>query len=220
MSANIAVQKHREQKERSFWSRVRTLVFGMPLPERLPHRIQHSIQKEQEQSEILVSLLQLIAIGTFAVLYTLSPKGFGSDVTFEPVPVTLGIYAVFTIIRLWLAVQRSLPRWFVAISIVVDVSVLLITIWSFHLQYNAPPALYLKAPTLMYVFILIALRTLRFEPVMVVLTGVTASVGWLIAVAYAVSHDQPCNAMQIIAAITGDGGCNITRMFPEYTSLG
>jgi adenylate cyclase len=42
--------------------------------------------------------------------------------------------------------------------VVVDIAVLMITIWSFHL-YRATPALYLKAPTLMYVFILIALRT-------------------------------------------------------------
>ncbi len=215
MSADIAV---REQKGRSLWTRGRNLLFGMPLPERLPDRIHESIQKEQEQAEVLVSIIQLMAIGTFAVLYTLAPKGFGADVTFEPVPMTLAIYAGFTIVRLWLALQRSLPRWFVAISIVVDVAVLLITIWSFHLQYDASPALYLKAPTLMYVFILIALRTLRFEPVMVILTGITASIGWLLAVIYAVTYEQTCDAMELMKAITGDGGCNITRMFPEYTS--
>ena len=55
----------------------------------------------------------------------------------------------------------------------------MITIWSFHLQYRAPPALYLKAPTLMYVFILIALRTLRFEPGYVLLAGGCAALGWL-----------------------------------------
>ena len=54
---------------------------------------------------------------------------------------------------------------------------LIITIWSFHLQYRAPPALYLKAPTLMYVFIFIALRTLRFEPGSVLLAGGCAALG-------------------------------------------
>ena len=100
----------------------------------------------------------------------------------------------------------------------VDVAVLLITIWSFHLQYNAAPALYLKAPTLMYVFILIALRTLRFEPVMVVLTGVAASIGWLLAVAYAVAHQQACDGMQLLMAVMGEDACNITHMFPKYTT--
>ncbi|MGI9450826.1 MAG: hypothetical protein ACR2QH_09370, partial [Geminicoccaceae bacterium] len=121
MSADIAVRK---QEGRSLWARGRALLFGMPLPERLPDRIHETIQKEQEQSEILVSIIQLLAIGTFAVLYTLAPKGFGADVTFEPVPLTLAIYAAFTIVRLWLAVKRNLPRWFISISIVVDVAVL------------------------------------------------------------------------------------------------
>lgn len=215
MSANIAVP---EQKRRSLLARGRILLLGVPLPERLPDRIQETIQREQEQSEILVSVIQLLAIGTFAILYTFLPKGFGANVTFEPVPLTLAVYAVFTIVRLWLALKRSLPRWFIAVSIVVDVAVLLITIWSFHLQYDASPALYLKAPTLMYVFILIALRTLRFEPVMVLLTGVTASIGWLLAVAYAVMSEQTCTSMELAMAIMGDDGCNITHMFPKYTT--
>lgn len=83
----------------------------------------------------------------------------------------LGIYGLFTVGRLALAYQGRLSRGFVAISVVVEILVLMITIWSFHLQYQAPPALYLKAPTLMYVFILIALRTLRFEPGYVLLAG-------------------------------------------------
>jgi adenylate cyclase len=148
----------------------------------------------------------------------LSPKGFGADVAFEPVPITLGVYTLFTLVRLWLAVQQRLPRWFIAMSIVVDVAVLLVTIWSFHLQYEAPPALYLKATTLMYVFILIALRTLRFEPVMVILTGVTAGIGWMIAVVYAVAHEQTCTTMELMEVLAGANSCGFTHMFSEYTT--
>ncbi|MEM7041272.1 MAG: adenylate/guanylate cyclase domain-containing protein [Pseudomonadota bacterium] len=215
MSAKTAIQK----PERSSWlMKGRDLLLGPPLPERLPERVGRTIQVEQEQSEILVSVIQLIAIATFAILYNLTPKGFGADVPFEPVPVTLAVYGAFTLIRLTLALKRSLPRWFIAISIVVDVAVLLITIWSFHLQYDAPPALYLKAPTLMYVFILIALRTLRFEPAMVILTGIAASAGWILAVIYAVLHEQACDTMQLLEAMATGKACNITRMFSDYTS--
>ena len=72
-------------------------------------------------------------------------------------PVTLAVYCVFTCGRLWLAMRRRLRPWFLALSVVVDIAMLMLTIWSFHLQYQAPPALSLKAPTLMYAFILIAL---------------------------------------------------------------
>ena len=84
----------------------------------------------------------------------------------------------------------------------VDISVLMVTIWSFHLQYQEPPAIYLKAPTLMYAFILIALRALRFEPWLVLLAGVSGvAAGWLALVAYAV-----------LAA----GGAQITHDFATY----
>ena len=215
MSANIAVDK---KKPQSLAERLRTLLLGQRLPDRVPDRVYKTIQQEQEQSEVLVSVIQLLAIATFAILYTLTPKGFGADVPFEPVPLTLAVYTAFTIVRLWLALERRLPRWFVAVSIVVDVAVLLLTIWSFHLQYNAPPALYLKAPTLMYVFILIALRTLRFEPAMVILTGIAAGVGWLILVIYAVAHEQVCGSMEFMEVLAGADGCGITRMFSDYTT--
>lgn len=206
------------QKPRSLIRRGVNLLLGAPLPDRVPERVVKAIQKEQDQSEVLVSVIQLIAIGMFGVLYALTPKGFGADVSFEPVPITLAVYAVFTLVRLWLALKHRLPRWFIATSIVVDVVVLLVTIWSFHLQYEAPPALYLKATTLMYVFILIALRTLRFEPVMVMLTGLTAALGWLIAVIYAVAHEQTCGSMELMEALAGANNCGFTHMFSEYTT--
>ncbi len=182
--------------------RILGIILGPPQPERLPERAQRAIEQEQASSEVLVSLIQLAAVTTFAVLYTLAPKAFPPEVPFEPVPVAISIYAAFTLLRLWLAWQRRLQRWFLALSVVVDITLLMVTIWSFHLQYQAPPALYLKAPTLMYAFILIALRTLRFEPGFVVLAGVTASAGWLALVAYALFFDERTE---------------ITRDFREYT---
>jgi adenylate cyclase len=182
--------------------RVRRFVFGPPLPARLPERVLRTIRQEQDQTEILVSLLQLLAVASFAALYTLTPKAFDPQmVPFEPVPVTLTVYTAFTLIRLWLAWRRRLQAWFVALSVVVDISVLMVTIWSFHLQYQQPPPLYLKAPTMLYAFILIALRTLRFEPWLVLLAGISASAGWLLLVAY---------------AVLGAGGAPITHDFATY----
>ena len=150
----------------------RRFVFGPPLPARLPERVQTTIRQDQDQTEILVSLIQLLAVASFAALYTLTPKAFDPQmVPFEPVPVTLAVYTGFTLVRLWLAWQRRLQAWFLALSVVVDISVLMVTIWTFHLQYQEPPPLYLKAPTMLYAFILIALRTLRFEPWLVLLAG-------------------------------------------------
>jgi adenylate cyclase len=176
-------------------------VVGPPTPPRIPERVQRALAQEQEASEILVSLIQLTAIGLFALVYTIAPKAFPPEVPFEPVPWTLGAYTVFTLLRLWLAWRRRLPAWFLALSVIVDITVLMVTIWSFHLQYQEPAPIYLKATTLMYVFILIALRTLRFEPGLVLLAGTTGAIGWLVVVAY---------------AVLADGGAAITRSFATY----
>ncbi len=165
-------------------------VLGPPTPAILPPRIEANLRREQQSCEILITLVQIAAIATFAFLYALTPKAFPADVPFEPVPIALVVYTLFTTIRLIMAMTRRLPFWFLVLSMIVDILVLLVTIWSFHLQYEAPAAIYLKAPTLMYVFILIALRTLSFEPWLIVVGGVTAAIGWLLLLGYAVLIDE------------------------------
>ena len=66
-------------------ARARSFVFGPPLPARLPGRVESAIGEEQANAEILVSLLQLLAVATFAILYYLAPKAFPDSVPFEPV---------------------------------------------------------------------------------------------------------------------------------------
>jgi adenylate cyclase len=78
-----------------------------------------------------------------------------------------------------------MPRWLALTSVVTDIGLLMPLIWSFHLQYEQPAAFYLKAPTLLYVFIFIALRTLRFDPVYVLTAGFAAVLGWLGLLGYA-----------------------------------
>jgi len=75
-------------------------------------------------------------------------------------------------------------------------------IWCFHIQYGQPPAFYLKAPTLLYVFIFIALRALRFEARYVLISGFAAAAGWLALVVYAAAFDPR--------------GMAVTRNYVEY----
>ncbi len=160
-----------------------------------------AIAEDQRLSEIVVCIAQFAAIAFFGVFYALTPKGFPASVSFEPVPWALGSYGLFTALRLRLALRDRLSPVFLSLSVVVDISVLMLTIWSFHLQYGEPATIYLKAPTLLYVFILIALRTLRFEAVYVLLAGATAIIGWLTLVGY---------------AFLKGGEVKITHSFTEY----
>ncbi|MCP4391776.1 MAG: adenylate/guanylate cyclase domain-containing protein, partial [Gammaproteobacteria bacterium] len=123
----------------------------------LPDRLRHSIQDQQERSEILISVIQLIIVSIFGLLYAIAPKTFSQEADFAPVPWVLALYLAFSLLRFYLAIKRKLPDWMLYLSSVVDIALLLGLIWSFHLQYEQPPSFYLKAPTVLYLFIFIAI---------------------------------------------------------------
>ncbi|MCZ7600217.1 MAG: hypothetical protein M5U09_24200 [Gammaproteobacteria bacterium] len=131
--------------------------------------------------------MQLIFIVTMGVLYAVSPKAFSEDTMFAPVPWAIVLYLTFTLMRLVLAHRRTLPRALLVFSVVLDMTLLMGLIFSFHLQYEQPPSFYLKAPTILYVFIFIAIRALRFDPLYVILSGLAAALGWLLLAAYALA---------------------------------
>ncbi len=151
----------------------------------IPDRVLKAITAQQDASEKLVAWVQMAVIIFFGCLYAISPKTFSRDMTFEPVPWFLGIWLVITVIRLYLAYRNRMSAPLLYLSIIIDMSLLLGMIWSFHLQYEQPPSFYLKSPTLLYVFIFIALRALRFESRYVITAGVVAAFGWVVMAVYA-----------------------------------
>lgn len=151
----------------------------------LPARVRDAIRDQQDASEILIGWVQLAVVLLFGTLYLISPKTFTAVAEFEPVPWVLGFYLVFTLVRLGAALKRATPAWLLYLSVIADMALLFALIWSFHLQYMQPPSFYLKAPTLLYVFIFIALRALRFEVRFVVLAGVVAALGWTVLALFA-----------------------------------
>lgn len=168
----------------------------------LPRRLLDSIQDQQERSEVLISIIQLVIVLVFAMLYALSRKTFSAEVDFAPVPWVLAVYFAFSLLRLALAVNRRLSDWMLYLSSVVDVVLLLGLMWSFHLQYDQPPSFYLKAPTFLYLFIFIAIRALHFDPRFVVASGISAAIGWVLMVVYVLLQDPADNM--------------ITRNYVEY----
>ncbi len=168
----------------------------------LPERVKKAIQDQQERSEVLISVIQLVVVGIFGALYIISPKTFTEDVAFAPVPWVLSAYVLFSLLRLALALKRRLFDWMLYLSAVADIALLMGLIWSFHVQYEQPPSFYLKAPTLLYVFIFIGIRALRFDPRFVIATGVSAASGWGLMVLY-VLFSNPLDRM-------------ITRDYVEY----
>lgn len=159
-------------------------------PVALPARVKAVIAARQREGEILIGWCQLVLVALFASLYAVAPKPTDAALAMiELVPIVLLAYFAFTIARLWLAYLGLTPAPLLLISIVVDIALLMGLIWSFHIQYAQPAAFYLKAPTILYGFIFIALRVLRHEPRYVLATGIAAAGGWLLLLVYALVED-------------------------------
>ncbi|MEO1105861.1 MAG: adenylate/guanylate cyclase domain-containing protein, partial [Pseudomonadota bacterium] len=170
--------------------------------EKMPARVAKLVTEEEWRSETLIGWVQLIIIALFAGLYAFAPRPSDAmDAMFEPVPMVLTAYTIFTVLRIFAAYRRYLPGWLLVTSMVADVVLLYALIWTFHIAYAQPPAFYLKVPTFAYIFVFIAVRALRFDPRFVLSQGLFAALGWLLMVAYVVKES---------------GTEVITRSFVEY----
>ncbi|MBN9535796.1 MAG: adenylate/guanylate cyclase domain-containing protein [Alphaproteobacteria bacterium] len=170
--------------------RLRAWVFGgLPGGDgtgALPERVQAAIRRQQEQSEILIGWVQLAIVALVATAYesTAMPTGVvQEDYSFELD--VLATYGLFCLLRLGLAYARLLRPWMLYLSVVADIALLMGLIYSFHYKYAQPAVFYLKVPTLLYVFLFIALRALRFEARFVLFTGFVAILGWIGLILYA-----------------------------------
>ncbi|HCK17077.1 MAG TPA: adenylate/guanylate cyclase domain-containing protein, partial [Thalassospira sp.] len=166
-------------------STLSAFLFGKNANSHLPERVHNAIEKQQYESEKLIGWVQLLLVTIFATLYIISPNKPMSD-GIHPVPWALGLYYLFTLKRLALTYRNKLSTWFLTASVIADIGLLMVLIWSFHIQYMQPASFYLKAPTVLYVFIFIALRSLRFDPRYILIAGGTAAAGWVILTGYVI----------------------------------
>ncbi len=175
----------------------------------VPARVERAIREAHDEAERTIGGFQMGVVVFFALFYLLAPPPADAvpdarlvgmlpgmvapailAVLAKPVPWALSVYFAATVVRLVWATRARLPAWSLVGSIVIDIALLMGLIWSFHVQYHQPPAFYLKAPTLIYAFIFIALRSLRFEERYVLIAGAVAALGWLALVAYAAAWDS------------------------------
>ncbi len=150
----------------------------------LPKRIHADLEALQHKSEMLVAIVQLGVIILLAILYFSSPIGHAPDAPVRSAPLGLGFFAILVLVRLWFAYTKQITPLFLGFSVVAEMSLLIFTIWTYHLQFEAMPTVNLKNTHINYVFVLIALRGLRFEAIWVILSGLTAAIGWAFLVMY------------------------------------
>ncbi len=177
-------------------------LFARPDTAALPDRVKAIIMAEDRASEHLIGLVQIGLGVTLMTLYLLAPRPSDAAINMlAPVPLALALYLAFSLFRYWLITKRAVPGWFVAVSICADVGLVLGLIWSFHIQYSQPPGFALKAPTFVYLIVLVVLRALRFDPRYVLAAGLAGAAGW---------------AALTFVAISASGDGAVTRSFVDY----
>lgn len=145
---------------------------------KVPERIKQSFETQQHQSEFWVAGVQLATIITLLVIYYLAPSGFSDDAPVRSAGLGLYLFVILILCRLWFTYTKQLSYPVLAISVVVEMLLLLFVIWVYHLQFEESPNINLKNTQIAYVFVLIGLRALRFDPFLILLSGLTAILGW------------------------------------------
>ena len=145
------------------------------------------LEREQFRGELLVGGVQLALAALLAALVAATPPGYAPGAPIEAAPLGLAFFALLALLRLYAAWTGQLSAPVLAAGVVGEMLVLLFVIWAYHLQYEQPPPLALKSTEFVFVFALVALRTLRFEPAWVLVSGLTAALGWLVLVALAIA---------------------------------
>ncbi|MEP9389162.1 adenylate/guanylate cyclase domain-containing protein [Mesorhizobium sp. KR9-304] len=177
-------------------------LLGARATKAMPTQVAAAIQEQENRGEVLAKIVQLIIAAVWGALYLLSPQLRTND--FLLIPLAVGTYMVVNGLLLFWATRRRLPNWTIYFSIVFDMALLYFVIWRFHVLLDQPPSFYLKAPTVTFVFVFIALRALRFDPRFVLVAGVAAVAGWIAMVGYAIFGDP--------------AGVHIARNFVEYAT--
>ncbi len=153
-----------------------------------PLRIKQKFIELQDQSEFIVASVQLGIISLLYIIIIFAPIGYSPDAPIHSALLGLSLFTILVLVRLWFAYTKQLNPLFLGFSVVAEMALLLFIIWTYYIQFESTPSINLKNSHFNYVFVLIALRSLRFEPIWVLLSGATAALCWSIIVWHALFH--------------------------------
>ncbi len=156
----------------------------------LPQRIKKEIIAQQYKSEFVVAGVQLGVVFLLIILNFLTPVGFSPSAPIHSASLGLSLFTIIILFRLWFVYTEQLKSWILGLLVIVEMSLLLFIIWTYHLQYETSELINLKNPLIHFIYILICLRALRFEPKWVLLSGFTAIIGWGLIVWKSISNQR------------------------------
>lgn len=170
-----------------------------------PARVVEEISRSQRESELWVGAAQIVVILVAALTYAFTPRGFSPDAPIAAVPLGIAALVLLVALRGWFAYSQQITPAVLAASVVAEMSVLIGILWGFSPQYETTLAVALKNALFCAIFVLIALRALRFDAIWVWLSGLTAAVGWSLLTYAAWDAAGPAGqTMDFVVAATSD----------------
>jgi len=167
-----------------------------PISPRLKEKLHaHDVTGERAMAAAQGAIVGFVLL--LHVVAQLGKGGFGNPW----VILALGALAGSSSLRWHLASKPALPERALGALNVVDIGIFLFLIWSYQFAYGHPAGGALKAPSLALLFVLVALRALRFHPRPILIAGGAAVIGW---------------ALVVLLAILQDGSPAVTRDYAEY----
>ncbi|HKJ61337.1 MAG TPA: EAL domain-containing protein, partial [Hyphomicrobiales bacterium] len=113
----------------------------------------------------------------------------------------LSLLLISSLFRIYLVRHDLMVERFTDLVTIVDIASILLVIASYQLVYDHPSVGSLKSPSLVILYVFIAIRALRFSPRPILVSGITAAIGW---------------ASLVVISVILDGTDTITRSYTEY----
>lgn len=133
---------------------------------------------EIRRGDQLIAYTMASLVVLMAIVYALTPAPEDVVSHSDPVWFAMAALAAGTVVRVYLTGRSALSRRTALILTIFEFSVLTFLIVCFAQRYSQPAAFVLKSPTFVWLFVLISLRCLRFDPIEILAAGGAAVLGW------------------------------------------
>jgi len=151
-------------------------------------RLQAKLREHDIEGEHAIAVGQAGICFFVLLLHLLAQADTAWQLASAWVSVSLAGLIVTSAVRYAIAARNVRQRYFDILT-VVDFTIFMVLIWSYQFAYLQPAAGVLKAPSIVLLFALIALRALKSSPRSILVAGGAAVLGWCMLVAFAILKD-------------------------------
>lgn len=153
-------------------------------------RVKQEVIHFQYNSEIIIIFAELGLLSILLIRYFTIQSLHASTHFLLSDPFVLFLFGGVVLIRWIFLYTGKLTHFILGIFVIAEMCIILYGAYTHKIEFDAANHIILSTNTryINFIFLIIALRTLRFDPLMVLLSGLTAAIGWLM-ITFSSLHD-------------------------------